>query len=433
MTVATPHLLEAVVVGAGPAGLSAAKELLSACPEFRNDGRGDGEISRRKIVVLEESDAVGGMWHRSGEAHRPDDGEDCPGRLYVSDDGEDGAEISVATSCQPLYDGLVANLPKHLIASETRLIPTTSRRWPVLITLHDLLPYIQFLTRVVRCSKAIDAGGTSFWEVKAIEQCRDGSKDDVTYRSKRLVVCTGHHRKAYVPPFIRGARHFSGGAMHSSAFRSPDQFREGSTVLIVGGGISGADIAKILVRSTKKDDRPLKVFVSVREWKFLPHALLLRKLKKEGMVRPGISHVDEAGFVHFDASAVASSEVTAAPVRPDAIIFATGYRCHYPFLPNNGGFIWQEGHGTHRLYLGMLHADDPSLAFLHSLAFLQVPIILIEYQSRWYAQYVRGNLEVVREKMEAGILSRNGDPTLDDLKTGIFAAGCAGRKALANF
>ena len=422
-TPSPPDILEALIIGAGPSGISALKELLAACPDLRkNDNSNNCESSKRKIVVLEESDAVGGMWHRPGAVYRNDVKQYT---LSDSDGGDDGsADTAVATSSNPIYEDLVANLPREFMCFRDMIYPRDVPAMPrphhvqeyfnTYATVHNLFPYIQFKCSVVQCRKITDSDSNeSYWEVTALEERLDGSKAHITYRSKRLLVCAGHHRKAYVPSCIRGIQHYRGKILHSSAFSSPNQFEKGSTVLLVGGGISGADIGRILHRSG------LKVLLSVREWKTWPHGALLKKQKKKGLIRPGISHIDKEGTVHFDSTAAGRSVYTnCAPVRPDAIIFSTGYRYDYPFLPRDGSFIQPGGHKMCNLYQRMIYVNDPSLAFFQVPKMLFSGTMLMEYQSIWFAQYFQGKFDVTKEMMETEIRTRKDDKTQDSL--GIF-------------
>lgn len=74
-----------------------------------------------------------------------------------------------------------------------------------------------------------------------------GSADGLTVRTERgtwlariVISATGGASKPYIPPYS-GRALFKGRQIHSSDYRSPDEF-EGQRVLVVGGGNSGAQI-----------------------------------------------------------------------------------------------------------------------------------------------------------------------------------------------
>ncbi|MFC3124163.1 ArsO family NAD(P)H-dependent flavin-containing monooxygenase [Pseudoroseomonas globiformis] len=64
--------------------------------------------------------------------------------------------------------------------------------------------------------------------------------DRGTWLAKTVISATGGASKPYIPPYS-GRALFRGRQVHSSDYRSPDEF-EGQRVLVVGGGNSGAQI-----------------------------------------------------------------------------------------------------------------------------------------------------------------------------------------------
>jgi putative flavoprotein involved in K+ transport len=95
-------------------------------------------------------------------------------------------------------------------------------------------------------------------EVRLIE--RDGAGWAVrtsggSILAERVVIATGNNNLAFVPSWP-GA--FTGSIVHSSEYRDPEPY-QGRTVLVVGGGNSGAEIAVDLVRG-----KATQVLLSVR-------------------------------------------------------------------------------------------------------------------------------------------------------------------------
>lgn len=60
------------------------------------------------------------------------------------------------------------------------------------------------------------------------------------YRAKTLVSATGTYSKPYIPPYP-GREHFQGQQLHSADYKTAGPF-QGKTVMVVGGGNSGAQI-----------------------------------------------------------------------------------------------------------------------------------------------------------------------------------------------
>lgn len=103
--------------------------------------------------------------------------------------------------------------------------------------------------------------------VRVQEVCfKDGvfeiSSDKHTYYARTVISATGTFRKPFIPAYP-GAHKFKGRQLHSSDYRSPDEFI-GKRVLIVGGGNSGA---QILAELSKVADT---TWVTLEEVTFLP-------------------------------------------------------------------------------------------------------------------------------------------------------------------
>lgn len=212
--------------------------------------------------------------------------------------------------------------------------------------------------------------------------------------------------------------------MHSSAFTSPQDFQN-KTVLIIGGGISGADIAKkLLAFRTMKEhgiSRASCVIMSVRNWK-LPQDVLVPRV-----VRPGINRIEKDGSVHFgdipDASDQAktrhkyTAESVHNLVKPDVILFATWYRYHFPFFKETSGFLRNDGYKLEGLYKRVLPICDLSLAFVGITNVNFSSALVMEYQARWYAKIVvkDGGRSLDKEAMKSEIKLREHDRTQDAL------------------
>jgi putative flavoprotein involved in K+ transport len=102
--------------------------------------------------------------------------------------------------------------------------------------------------------------------------------------AKKVVVATGAFQKPYIPPVIK-TNEYSPFHIHSSAYRSPKEI-QGNTVLVVGGGNSGAQIAVELAEEKK-------VAMAVNHpFKFLPMRFLGRSifswLEDAGLLFAGI-------------------------------------------------------------------------------------------------------------------------------------------------
>src|SRR4051794_29803844 len=215
------------VIGAGAAGLSAARHLAAAALQFE---------------VIERERDVGGIWDAS-LPHSP---------VYHS---------AHLISSKPL-----AQFPDFPMPREYPDYPDHAqalaylRAYAKAFGLYDRIRFGQAVERAER-----DAPGQ--WRV---------TLDDGTTRSYAgLIVASGVHR---VPTMPRIPGSFEGLTMHSSRYKSPEIFR-GRRVLVVGAGNSGCEIA---VEAGRHAER---AFLSVRRgYHFIPKYAFGRPTDQVGEV-----------------------------------------------------------------------------------------------------------------------------------------------------
>jgi cation diffusion facilitator CzcD-associated flavoprotein CzcO len=176
--------LDAVVIGAGPAGLATSAALTRA------------GVSHR---VLERGDDVGHTWAN-------------------------------------LYDGLVLHTAKRLSALPGLNFPASTPRYA---PRRDFLDYLRRYANTFRVPIETRAEVTSARRDGSGWIVRTAAGADVPAR--KLIVATGIVANPYVPAFA-GRDEFRGRVLHSVEYRRPDPFR-GQRVLVVGAGNSAGDIA----------------------------------------------------------------------------------------------------------------------------------------------------------------------------------------------
>ena len=189
---------EAIVIGAGPAGLAAA-----AC------------LPREGVEALVvERDSVGSSWRRH-------------------------------------YDRLHLHTVRWLSGLPGLPIDRREGRW---VSRDGVVRYLERYARYHRLN--IRTG------VEVRRLLRDGedwrvktNEDDIVGRS--LVVATGFDREPFLPDWP-GRETFAGELLHSAAYRNPSAYR-GKSVLVVGTGNSGAEIAVDLAEGGARE-----VMISVR-------------------------------------------------------------------------------------------------------------------------------------------------------------------------
>ncbi|KAJ9163566.1 hypothetical protein P3X46_023217 [Hevea brasiliensis] len=347
------------VIGAGPSGLVAAREL-------RKEGH--------KVVVLEQKHDVGGQWLYEPNVEK----EDLLGRNKF---------LEVHSS---IYASLRLISPREIMGytdfpflmkkgRDTRRFPGHRELWLYLKDFchhFGLREMIRFNTRVEYVGM-LDYGDQFKqdlkWLVKSRAEENNGNYKEVEEVFDAVVVATGHYSHPLTPT-IKGMDTWKRKQMHSHIYRVPEPFRN-EVVVVVGNSFSGQDISMELVKVAKE------VHLSAKS---LDITLGLSKVisKRENLhLRPQIESLEQDGRVVF----ADGSQVTA-----DTILYCTGYTYTFPFLDTKGMVSVEDGGRVGPLYE---HTFPPSLA--PSLSFVGIPRKIIgfpffESQAKWIAQLLSG-------------------------------------------
>ena len=208
---AIPTEEQALIIGAGPVGLSVAKGFLEAGIPY---------------VQVEASGDVGGNW-----AHG----------VYET------AHIISSKKTTELPDSpMPADYPDFPSAAQM------FRYFQDYASKHGLMAHIRFHSEVVSVRPRPDQR----WDVALA----DGT--EATY--KAALVCNGHHWKRSLPPWVS---QFTGELLHSKDYKRPDQLA-GKRVLVIGGGNSACDLVSEAARVSATADWSLR-----RGYWFLPKTL----------------------------------------------------------------------------------------------------------------------------------------------------------------
>lgn len=190
MTAQVHHGRDAVVIGAGPAGLAIARELEHRCGV--------------SALVVDRAAAPAISWRTR-------------------------------------YDNFRLNTTGFLSHLPGQRIPLTAGRWP---TREDMVRYFDNYVR--RQNIALKLG----CEVSGIDRAGDGWRLETSsgeIRTRVIVLATGNYRTPTIPSWP-GLSRFAGDIVHSGNFTNAWPFR-GRDVLVVGAGNSAADIAVQLANS----------------------------------------------------------------------------------------------------------------------------------------------------------------------------------------
>jgi dimethylaniline monooxygenase (N-oxide forming) len=226
------------VVGAGAAGLCAAKHLL---------GKG------MEVVVYELGSRIGGLW------------------VYENDNG-----------LSPAYLSLHVNSEAQVTAYKDFPFPDSAPLYPdhrqmtayleAYADRFNIRPHIRFQSKVA----AIERSTRGDWTVSLAVGTRENFD--------AVVVASGHQGVPKHPPF---AKDFTGRYLHAHSYRVPEPFRD-KHVLVVGVGNSACDIAADICTVTASTTMAARspVLLMPRMFLGVPTSRVLGRIEKPWMPWP---------------------------------------------------------------------------------------------------------------------------------------------------
>ncbi|KAF8027088.1 hypothetical protein BT93_E0108 [Corymbia citriodora subsp. variegata] len=348
------------VIGAGAAGLVAAREL-------RREGH--------RVVVFERGSRVGGTWVYTPGTERDPLGID-PSRPVVH---------------SSLYKSLRTNLPREVMGfGDYPFLPRAdgsgdSRRYPaheeVLAYLEDfarefgLEELLRFEEEIVGVGMADERGK---WKVtwRTRNGGGDGGREEEVFDA--VVVCNGHYTEPRIAE-ITGIDLWPGKQMHSHNYRTSEPFRD-LVVVVIGSATSAVDISRDIAKVAKE------VHVASRSYEVEP--LGIQSGYDNLWLHPMIEKAHEDGKVTF---------LDGSFVGVDIILHCTGYKYHFPFLETNG-IVSINDNRVGPLYK---HVFPPHLAPWLSfvgLPWKAIPFPQFEYQSKWIAGVLSGRIALPSEE-----------------------------------
>lgn len=285
-----------------------------------------------------------------------------------------------------------------------------------------LRPHITFRTQVMHVDPAPDGG-----YAVTIRSLAGDAPEIRHYRA--ILVCSGHHWNPRWPDF---PGQFSGRITHSRAYRDALPYVD-SRVLVVGIGNSGADIACEVSRvarqaylSTRRSAYIIPRYILGRptdKWLWEPATRLpwpVQRLLYRLLLQIGVGNQTNYGVPYPQHQLLSEhptmsadllnlvslgeiilkpdvAELCGAEVRfvdgsqeaIDAIIYATGYNITFPFF--DAGFLSVDDNQI-ALYRRVVHPHWPSLYFIGLIQPLGAIMPLAEWQARWVAGLLSGEL-----------------------------------------
>lgn len=188
------------IIGAGPAGIISARNAIKA---------------GHSIVLFEKNSRIGGIWDPcSGGAYRNACMQNSRYTFHYTDFPPSNTDEFPGVAQVFEYLSVVAG--EEVLRESTRLN-----------------------TEVVAIRKT-----TGHWVIRSVSAGND--REDIF---DRVIIATG---ELWQPnrPFLPGKENFSGTLITSREYQDPETF-EGKNILVIGGGVSGADIASDLAPVAK--------------------------------------------------------------------------------------------------------------------------------------------------------------------------------------
>jgi cation diffusion facilitator CzcD-associated flavoprotein CzcO len=385
--------VKACIIGAGASGVTVAKSLRQRGIDFD---------------WFEKGSALGGLWR------------------YDNDSGTSSA-----------YRSLQIDTSSRSLAYPDFAVP---RDWPAYLRARQVLEYLESYAAEFGIADTVQTST----EVTSVEQVGDRWSVTTDRHGARVydavVVANGH---LSVPRRPRFAGTFDGQELHSHDYRTPEPF-SGKSVVVVGMGNSGCDIAVDLARvagqvhlSTRRSAWILPKYllgVPTDRWS----ALFTRRLRlptpvarnlvkalarvavgpqeRFGVPRPAHPvHREHAtigqellqyvaydwirvrpDIASLDGGAVRFTDGTSTAA--DVVIYATGYDPSFPFLPAD---LVARAESGGRLYRRIVHPDAPGLYFAGLVQPVGPTIPLVEIQGRWIARALAGDVTLPGEEAMA--------------------------------
>ncbi|XP_070697593.1 uncharacterized protein [Pempheris klunzingeri] len=311
-------LVQVAVIGAGAAGLCAAKHILASPNSFAFP------------VVFELSGNVGGTWVYDERVGMEDNGRPIHSSMYRD------LRTNVPKEVMKFPDFPFEPQPQSFVSHQEVLKYLESY-----CDSHSIRPHIRFNTVVENVKPVLmtteDEEVRTTWEVTSSDPlgcCKTETFDAV-------FVCTGHFTDPHIPD-IPGIENFNGKVLHSHDYRYAKPF-SGQSVVVLGAGFSGVDISIELAKADAQ------VTLSHGRPRFtcpLPPGL--------HQASP-IEAIQEDGSIRFQDGSVGEADV---------LLLCTGYNFKYPFLDAAQLGLEIHDHLITPLYRYIIPPAFPSLFFI---------------------------------------------------------------------
>lgn len=308
---------QVAVIGAGPSGLAQLRAFQSA----RSQG---AEIP--DIVCYEKQEDWGGLWNYTWRTGVDAAGDPCHGSMYRylwSNGPKEGLEFADYTFDEHFGREIASYPPRAVLKDyiDGRVKKAGVRDW------------IKFNTTV---------RDVRFQNGKFAVTARDTVRDcESTAEFDHLVVASGHFSTPNVPHY-EGFESFNGRILHAHDFRDAREFVD-QDLLLLGTSYSAEDIGS-------------------QCWKYgCKSVTVVHRTAPMGFKWPD-NWQEVPALVKVTGRTAHFKDGTSKDV--DAIILCTGYKHHFPFLPDDLRLKTANRLATADLYKGLVWVHNPALFYL---------------------------------------------------------------------
>ncbi len=343
------------VIGAGPSGLAQLRAFQSAAAT-------GAEIP--EIVCFEKQDNWGGLWNYTWRTGLDEYGEPVHGSMYRylwSNGPKEGLEFA-DYSFEEHFGKQIGSYPPRAVLFdyiEGRVNKAGVRDW------------IRFCTtvRFVRYDPATEQFTLTAHDLK----------NDTMYEEvfDNIVVASGHFSTPNAPEFP-GFKTFGGRVLHAHDFRDAMEFK-GKDLLIVGTSYSAEDIGS---QCWKYGARSITVAHRTAPMGF--------NWPSNWLEVPILERMDETTAYFKDGSSA----------RVDAVILCTGYKHHFPFLPDDLRLKTRNRLATADLYKGVAWVRNPKIFYL-GMQDQWFTFNMFDAQAWWVRDAIMGRIAIPDEAARA--------------------------------
>ena len=349
------------VIGAGPSGLAQLRAFQSAAQK-------GAEIP--EIVCFEKQDNWGGLWNYTWRIGVDEYGEPvhCSMYRYLWSNGpKEGLEFA-DYSFEEHFGKQIASYPPRAVLFdyiEGRVKKADVRKW---IRFHSPVRNVQY-----------DAASGQF-TVTVHDLVNDRVYSE---QFDWVVVATGHFSTPNVPHYP-GFETFNGRVLHAHDFRDAREFA-GKDILILGTSYSAEDIGS-------------------QCWKYgCKSVTVAHRTAPMGFKWPD-NWQEVPALVKVEGRTATFKDGTTKDV--DAIILCTGYKHHFPFLPDDLRLKTANRLATADLYKGVVWVKNPKLFYL-GMQDQWFTFNMFDAQAWWARDVILGRIALPdRAAMDADVADR---------------------------